>query len=273
MNLNGKIALVTGGGSGIGAAITRRFVNDGAKVCIVGRRQEVLDQLAESLPEGKVAKCPGDVTKQEDVKRMIATALTLEGKLNVLANVAGISGAGSVTEADPDQWRNILDINLFGPFLLMKAAIPHMIEGGGGSVINVSSIGGLSAMQSRSAYCTSKAALIMLTQQAAVDYGAQNIRCNAICPGTVKTAMIEKALANLVASLGSDVDSVIKKCMEDVPLRRAAEPDEVTGICSFLASDDSSYMTGTVQVVDGGMELVNAWSAAAARLVMSSRDL
>ena len=120
MNLNGKMALVTGGGTGIGAAITRRFVQDGAKVCIVGRRREKLEETAASLPKGSIITCPGDVSSYEDIKRMVATALKFGGKLDILVNDAAIEAMGSVTGLAPDEWQNALAINLTGPFLLMK---------------------------------------------------------------------------------------------------------------------------------------------------------
>lgn len=268
MNLDGKVALITGGGTGIGAAIAKRFVADGAKICIVGRRQDYLDQVAESLPPGTAVKCSGDVSKPEDIERMVATVLTFGGRLDVLVNCAGVSSRGAITDVDPDEWREIIDVNLTGPFLLMKAAIPHMIKGGGGSVINISSLGGLRCLPSKSAYCTSKAGLIMLTQQAALDYGPHNIRCNVVCPGAVKTSMIEGALSSRAETIGSDATSILDIGSKEVPLRRPAVPNEISGICSYLASDDSSYMTGAVLVVDGGTAIVDAFGAAVERTVM-----
>lgn len=130
MKLKGKVALITGGGTGIGTAIAERFVTEGAKVCITGRRQDVLDKVAQTLPSGRVATCSGDVTKVEDVKRMVETALAFEGKLNVVVNNAGIDPGGTVTDLDPEVWRKVIEINLTGPFLVMKASIPYLIKGG-----------------------------------------------------------------------------------------------------------------------------------------------
>ena len=262
MKLKGKVALITGGGTGIGTAIAERFVAEGAKICITGRRQEMLDQVAQALPSGMVATCSGDVTKYENVERMVETALTFGGRLDVVVNNAGIDPGGTVTDVDPEIWRKVIEVNLTGPFLVMKASIPYMIKGGGGSIINVSSLGGLRCLPGMSAYCTSKAALIMLTKQAALDYGPFKVRCNAVCPGATRTAMLEEALRPLTETLRTDVDGVFACISSNVPLRRVAAPEEVSGVCSYLASDDSSFMTGSVLLLDGGASVVDVSGAA-----------
>jgi meso-butanediol dehydrogenase / (S,S)-butanediol dehydrogenase / diacetyl reductase len=262
VRLKGKMALITGGGTGIGSAIAKRFVDEGAKVCITGRRQEMLDIAAQSLPAGMVATCSGDVTKYHDVERMVEVALAFGGTLNVLVNGAGIDPGGTVAEIDPELWRKIIDVNLTGPFLAMKAALPHLIRNGGGSIINISSLGGLRCLPGMPAYCSSKAGLIMLTQQAALDYGPFKVRCNAVCPGATRTKMIEGSLAPLAEKLHTDLEGVFACISSNVPLRRVATPDEVAGICAYLASDDSSFMTGSVLLVDGGAAVVDVSGAA-----------
>ncbi len=262
MKLKGKVALITGGGTGIGTAIAERFVAEGAKICITGRRREMLDKVAQKLAPGSVATCPGDVTKVGDVERMVATALTFGGRLDVVVNNAGIDPGGTVTDLDPELWRKVIEINLTGPFLVMKAAIPYLIKGGGGSIINVSSLGGLRCLPGMPAYCTSKAGLIMLTKQAALDYGPFKVRCNAVCPGATRTAMLEEALSPLTQVLRTDVDGVFACISSNVPLHRVAAPDEVSGGCVFLASDDSSFMTGSVLLLDGGASVVDVSGAA-----------
>jgi meso-butanediol dehydrogenase/(S,S)-butanediol dehydrogenase/diacetyl reductase len=257
MKLKGKVVLITGGGTGIGTAIAERFVAEGAKICISGRRQEMLDKVARSLLAGTIATCPGDVTKVKDVKRMVETALTFGGRLDVVVNNAGIDPGGTVTDVDVELWRQVIEINLTGPFLVMKEAIPHMIKGGGGSIINISSLGGLRCLPGMAAYCSSKAALIMLTKQAALDYGPFKVRCNAVCPGATRTAMLEEALSPLAQALRTDVDGVFARISSNVPLRRVATPDEISGICSYLASDDSSFMSGSVLLIDGGAAVVD----------------
>jgi len=262
MDLKGKTALITGGGTGIGAAIARRFVADGAKICITGRRPDILDKVAESLPSDSVTTCAGDVSKLEDVKRMVETALKIEGRLDVLVNNAGIDPGGTVTDVEVDIWQKVIDINLTGSFLTMKASIPRMIEGGGGSIINISSLGGLRCLPGMAPYCTAKAALNMLTKQAALDYGRYKVRCNAVCPGATRTEMLEEALSPLTEVLNTDVDGVFDCISSNVPLHRVATPDEISGICSYLASDDASFMTGAVLLIDGGAAIVDVSGAA-----------
>ncbi|MFC1884606.1 SDR family NAD(P)-dependent oxidoreductase [Thermodesulfobacteriota bacterium] len=257
MDLKGKVALITGGGTGIGAAIAKRFVADGAKICITGRRQAVLDEFAQSLPSEMVTTCSGDVSKYEDIERMVETTLKFEGRLDVLVNNAGIDPGGTVVDIEQELWQKILDINLTGPFLAMKASIPHMIKGGGGSIINISSLGGIVCLPGMPAYCTSKAALNMLTKQTALDYGPHKVRCNSVCPGATRTEMLEEALTPLTEVLKTDVDGVFAHMSSNAPLRRVATPEEITGICSFLASDDSSFITGAVLLVDGGAAVVD----------------
>jgi meso-butanediol dehydrogenase/(S,S)-butanediol dehydrogenase/diacetyl reductase len=263
MRLDGKVALITGAGTGIGTAIAKRFVADGARVCVTGRRRETLDQVAQSLSVGTVVTCAGDVTKLEDVRRMVETVLTFAGKLDVLVNNAAIDPGGTtVVDLDPDLWHRVLETNLTGPMYLMKVSIPHMIQGGGGSIINIASLGGLRCLPGMPAYCSSKAGLIMLTQQVALDFGPAKIRCNAVCPGGTRTAMLEKSLGPLAEAIGTDLEGVFARISSMVPLRRTANPSEIAGICSYLASDDSTFMTGAVLLVDGGAAIVDVAGAA-----------
>jgi len=262
MKLKGKVALITGGGTGLGAAIAKRFVADGAKVCITGRRQNMLDKVSRSLPAGSVVTYSGDVSKQEDVKRMVETALKFGGRLNVLVNNAGLSSRGSVADLDLEVWQKTIEVNLTGPFMLMKESIPHMVKGGGGSIINIASLAGIVCMPGGPAYCASKAGLIHLTKQVALDYGSSKVRCNVVCPGAFRTDMFERAIAPIAEKLGTDLDSGFAYFSKDTPLHRVASPDELSGICSHLASDDSSFMTGAVLVVDGGAAVVDVSGAA-----------
>jgi len=263
MKLDGKVALITGAGTGIGAAIARRLVADGARICITGRRQEMLDKVARSLPPGTVLRCAGDVTRLQDVERMVETALVFTGRLDVLVNNAAIDPGGTtVVDIDPELWHRVLDTNLTGPLYLMKAAIPHMIEAGGGSIINIASLAGLRSLPGMPAYCASKAGLIMLTKQVALDFGPDKIRCNVVCPGGTRTEMLETSLGPLAQALGTDLDGVFARISSMVPLRRTASPDEITGICSYLASDDSTFMTGSVLLIDGGAATVDVSGAA-----------
>jgi NAD(P)-dependent dehydrogenase (short-subunit alcohol dehydrogenase family) len=145
---------------------------------------------------------------------------------------------------------------------LMKASIPHMIKGRGGSIINISSLGGLRCLPGMPAYCASKAGLIMLTKQVALDFGPAGIRCNVVCPGGTRTRMLENSLTPLAEALKTDLDGVFQHISAMVPLRRTGTPSEISGICSYLASDDSAFMTGSVLLVDGGAAIVDVAGAA-----------
>ncbi len=261
MKLEGKVALVTGGGTGIGAAITERFVAEGAKVCISGRRREVLEGMVKKLPPGSAAMCPGDTSKDGDVTAMIEATVAFGGGIDVLVNNAAVNCQGPVADLDRAMWRKVLDVNLTGPFMLMQEAIPHMIKRGRGSIINISSLGGMRSLPNMPAYCAAKAGLIMLTQQAALDYGGRKIRCNAICPGGIKTDMVEEEWGVLGKAIGMDSESFVSMIASGIPLQRFGEPHEIAGICAFLASDDASFVTGCAIPIDAGTAIVDVVGA------------
>jgi meso-butanediol dehydrogenase / (S,S)-butanediol dehydrogenase / diacetyl reductase len=255
--LQNKVAIVTGGGTGIGAAIVRRFVEEGARVCLVGRRPGPLDEVASTLPRGSVVTCPGDVSKESDVERIIATAVGLGG-LHILVNNGAINARGSVTDLPPSTWRSVIDVNLTGPFLTMHYAIPRMVEYGGGSVINIASVGGIRSIPEAASYCAAKGGLIMLTQQAAVDYGKQGVRCNVICPGLVHSAMTDVGMKLRAVDMKTDLEGAYNYAARNIPMRKAAQPDEIAPLCAYMASNESSFMTGSVVVIDGGISVLDA---------------
>jgi meso-butanediol dehydrogenase/(S,S)-butanediol dehydrogenase/diacetyl reductase len=257
MRLEGKTALVTGAGAGIGAAIAALFVAEGAKVCITGRRQSALDSVAACLPAGSCVTCAGSVTEAADAIAMVEAALGFTGRLDVLVNNAGIDPAGSVTDIDLEVWRQVIDTNLTGPFLMMRAAIPHMIEAGGGSIINVSSLAAIRCLPGMPAYCSSKAGLNHLTRQVALDYGHAKVRCNVICPGATRTEMLEHSMGPAAEAFGTDIDGVFARMSANSPLRRVASSEEIARVCLCLATDDTSFMTGAEIVVDGGAQVVD----------------
>lgn len=262
--LSGKVAIITGAGSGIGAATVRRFVADGVRVVMNDIDEKSLQQTAATLPARSIKVCPGDVTVIADVERMIDAALALGDNIDILVNSAGIDP--TAREADihksRDIWHRVIEVNLTGPFLTMQLAIPHMIKNGGGSVVNISSLSGLRYMSGRPAYHASKAGLITLTQQAAVEYGPAKVRCNVICPGPVRTPLFENNTRPLTKMLGKDIEWIFEKFTSFSPLRRMGKPEEIASICSFLASDDASLLTGAVLVADGGTSLLDANGAA-----------
>ena len=173
--------------------------------------------------------------------------------------------SGAITELDPSDWRRILEVNLTGPFLLLKETLPHMVSNGGGSVISIASLGGIRCMPGAPGYGTTKAGLIYLTQQAALEYGPSGVRCNVVCPGGTRTEMMEEAVSARARELGTDLESLMPRFCSHVPLRRVAAPNEMAGVCVFLASDDSSFMTGAVLVVDGGANVVDVSGASLAQ--------
>lgn len=257
MRLEGKTAVITGGGAGIGCAIAEAFTKEGANVVITGRRQSALDTVAAGLPSDCVLTCAGDVTKYEDAALMVETALKFTGKLDILVNNAAIDPAGSVVDIDPDLWRQVIEINLTGPFLMMKHAIPEMIKSGGGSIVNVASLAGIRCLPGMPAYCSSKAGLIMLTKQVALDYGPENVRCNVVCPGGTRTEMLEHSMIPAAKALNTDIDGVLARMASKSPLRRVATAQEIANVCLCLASDDFSFVTGAEIVADGGAHVVD----------------
>ena len=173
---------------------------------------------------------------------------------------------------DVAKWRRLLEVNLTGPFLMMKACIPRMIKAGGGSVVNISSLAGLRCIPENPGFCASKGGLINLTQQAALDYGPENVRCNVVCPGATKTKMFTENMEAFARMLGTNVEDILTRFMKDVPLPRVALPDEMAGICAFLASDDSSFLTGTVIPADGGAAIVDVSGAVISGIVRSMKQ-
>ena len=257
MRLEGKVALITGAAGDIGAAIAARFVKEGAQICITDLRGDSLERVANLLPAGKVVMCAGDVTVFSDVQRMVDATIELGGRLDILVNNAGIDAQGDVTITDPGVWRKVLDVNLTGPYLSCKACIPKMIEAGGGSIVNIASLGGLRAFPGMPAYSASKGGLIMLTKQMAVDFGPLKIRSNAVCPGAVHGGMLKAGLTQAAEAIGWEVETLFERMTSCAPLRRAAHPDEIAAACAFLAGDDASFITGHALVVDGGCAAVD----------------
>jgi meso-butanediol dehydrogenase/(S,S)-butanediol dehydrogenase/diacetyl reductase len=249
----GRTALVTGGATGIGAAIARRLAQEGATVVVMGRRAELAEALAASLPDGRGVAVPGDVTCEDDVGRAVAAAAGLRDGLHVVVNNAGAGGGGSVADVTPADWREALDTNLTGAFLVLRAALPELRRARG-SVVNVSSVAGLRAGPGVAPYATAKAGLLMLTRQAALDYGPE-VRVNAVCPGWVRTPMADGEMDELGAGLGLDREAAYAASVRHTPLRRAADPEEIAAAVAFLASDEASWITGQTLTLDGGLGL------------------
>lgn len=250
-----KVALVTGGGTGIGAATARRLAADGWAVAITGRRAEPLEALADEL--GALA-LPGDVGERADAEAAVATTVERFGGLDGLVLNAGRGGApGSLLEVDPDGFADAYRVNVQGSLVTARAAIRPLLERKG-ALVAVSSVAGLRAAPDSVAYCSSKAALVMLAQCIAVDHGPAGVRANVVCPGWTRTPMGDRAMEGLAGGR----DEAYAEATRHVPLRRACDPEEVAGAIAWLLSDDASYVNGAVLTVDGGSTVVDTGALA-----------
>ncbi len=248
-----RAALVTGGGTGIGAAIARRLSADGYGVCITGRRREPLDAVASET--GALA-VPGDTGAPEDVANAAAAAEDAFGRLDLLVCNAGIGLGGTVEEQSPEGWDAVLRTNLTGAFLACRAALPALVRTKG-SIVTISSDSGLRAAPRSAAYCTAKAGLIMLTQCVAIDYGPRGVRANCICPGWVRTPMADETMDELAELRGTDREGAYELAASPVPLRRPGDPEEIASAVAWLASEEAGFMTGAVVAIDGGNTVVD----------------
>ena len=248
MRLQNKIAIVTGGGSGIGRGISEMFSREGAKVMVVDWEvtggMEVIAQIKDAGGEAMFLKV--DVSRAMDTRNMVRTAVETWGKLDILVNNAGIVRVGSVIETSEDEWDEVLNINLKGVFLCSKFAIPEMIRTGSGTIINIASVGGLVGPAELAAYGSAKAGVINLTRQMAVDFGPEGIRVNCISPGTIVTEMHQAFYS------AEEKDAVLAEWASTKPLRKVGYPKDIAYAAIYLASDESAFVTGTNLIVDGG---------------------
>ena len=248
--MKGKVAIVTGAGGGVGRTIAKRLASEGCKVVLVGRNRARLQKAATEAGDKKnTLSVTADITKEAEVLSAIEQTLSSFDRIDILVNNAGtINDPVPFHEMTDDQWNELVDTNLIGTFRMTKAAIPVMMKnkGGGGSIVNVSSVLGVRAIPSvpLSVYGVTKAGVIMLTRSIAVEYGQNGIRCNCICPSTIKSSIIEPYLQ----------DENAKKVLESTfPLRRIGESEDIAGAVAYLCSDDAKWVTGTVMMVDGGV--------------------
>ena len=247
MRLEGKVALISGGARGMGAAEAKLFTREGAKVVIGDLLEEEGRQVEAEIGEagGQAIFLRLDVTSESDWNNAVAAAVSRFGKLDILVNNAGINGgAGRVVETTVEVWDRVMGVNAKGVFLGTKAAIPEMRRAGGGSIINISSMWGLvGSAFGPTAYHASKGAVRLFTKSTAIQYAREGIRANSVHPGIIETPMTEANLADPERN---------KKWISGTPLGRLGEPDDVAYGVLFLATDESSFMTGSELVIDGG---------------------
>lgn len=250
--LQDQVIIVTGGGSGIGAASARRLAAEGASVIVADRRSELTDEIADEIAAaGGTALAIGcNVADESDVEHMVAAAVGRFGRLTGLYANAGTAGFGWIHETRLADWQRVIDVNLTGCFLCARAALPHLIENGSGVILSTGSIAStiIGGGGSAASYAASKGGILQLTRQIAVDYADHGIRALCICPGAVRTSLGQHIRED------TDVTPVrLPRSPVQSPMKRAAAPEEVAAVAAFAFSDDASFMTGSALFVDGGL--------------------
>ena len=246
MRLKNKIALVTGGGAGIGQATARLFAAEGATVVVVDKNAGSAKTVAAEIG-GKALAITADVSKSTDVQAVIAETISKYGRLDILFNNAGYGITGSVVETSEEDWDALMSVNVRGVFLGCKYAIPHMIKQGGGAIVNTASTTSTAGIKDRAAYVTSKGAVAAMTRAMALDHVHQNIRINCVAPGTVESSYFDKILA-----AAPDPKAVRQALEVRQPMMRLGRPEEIAKAVLYLASDDASFCTGSTLFADGG---------------------
>ena len=248
--LSGKVALITGGGTGIGRAIALAFAREGASVAVAGRRLEKLRQVINEVHKqdgaGLAMEC--DVARARDVERAVKGTVERFGRVNVLVNNAGTLHVSTVEGISEEEWDRVMTVNVKGPFLMSRAVLPEFRKCGGGVIVNLGSVLGLVAVKDRAAYCASKGGVTMLTKAMALDHAHENIRVNCICPSIVETELVKGVFDQ------SEQGQALRKArVATIPLGRIGQPVDVAEMAVFLASEESSWLTGTAIPLDGGV--------------------
>jgi NAD(P)-dependent dehydrogenase (short-subunit alcohol dehydrogenase family) len=251
--LDKKVALVTGAGSGIGAAIAGVFASQGAQVIVADVQGDAAEAVSAAIGDaGGTAHAHSlDVTDEGQVTTTFREILPRYGHLDIVVNNAGVSHVGTILETSVADWERVLRVNAFGVFLCAREAVRQMLaqQPAGGTIINIASVAGMIGVESRFPYSTSKGAVISMTRSIAMDFATRGIRCNAICPGTIHTPFVEGYLAR---NFAGREDEVRQQLHARQPIGRMGLPEEVAHAALYLASDEASFMTGSLLVIDGG---------------------
>jgi NAD(P)-dependent dehydrogenase (short-subunit alcohol dehydrogenase family) len=253
MRLKEKVSIITGAASGIGKATALVFAREGAKVMCADVNADGAEGVARQIVDtgGEAASIKTDVAVEAEVKEMIAQTVARWGRLDVLYNNAGIGWGMPVTQIPESEWDRLIDINLKGVFLGCKHAIPEMLKNGGGAIVSTASDAGLVGTAMLSPYCASKGGVVLLTKSLAVEWGAMGIRVNCVCPGVIRTPILDPMIATAQAA-GASPEEVWARMAQAHPVGRVGEPEEVGRAVAFLASDEASFITGVALPVDGG---------------------
>lgn len=247
MRLAGKVCIVTGGGSGIGRATCLVFAKEGGKVVVADKSHEAALSVAREAGEAAIA-IRADVADSQSVRAMLKQTVDHFGRLDVLVNNAGFGFTGTVVDTDEADWNRLMAVNLTGVFLGCKYAIPVMRRQGGGVIVNTASVVATMGIRNRAAYCASKGAVAALTRAMALDHVSDGIRVNCVAPGTVDSPYFDKILAQ-----SDDPDALRSELAARQPMNRMGRPEEIADAILYLASDQSSFVTGSMLTVDGGM--------------------